>query len=237
MILDGMVSAMDYVPARDYLRGRNIPDPIIQELYCGSATDDLDAHVDATLKIFGEDNTFIKHNIWWLKEGVEVTHGGEYVLAVEPRVYIPYYNTDKELVGMVTRSLTDYDHEGNRIGGFRYQGINYSEDQLIYNIEKVDTSKTFFVCEGEFDAMLLPNAVSCPFWKKLPVEWKDNAIIVYDNDDFAISEHDIIGAEEEGWTVCHWDDRVLEFDDINDMVSGGMEVSDIVKIILECAGK
>ena len=74
--------------------------------------------------------------------------------------------------------------------------------------------------------------------KKFPQDerWKDNAIIVYDNDDFAESQGKISEAKAAGWNVVEWGDKLPEkYKDITDMVADKWTTEEIIDKILECA--
>ena len=166
-----------------------------------------------------------------MNEGVESKHGQRVPLGTDPRVVIPIKNQDGELIGIQTRSIDPL------LGkGMRYQGIKYKDEPQIFNIENIDESKTIFVVEGEFCAMQLPNAVATIIWEDLPERWKDNAIIVYDNDDFAESQGKISEAKAAGWNVVEWGDKLPEkYKDITDMVADNWTTEEIIDKILECA--
>ena len=106
---------------------------------------------------------------------------------------------------------------------------------LIYNLNNVDNTKTIFVTEGPLDSLFLPNsiAVGGSDFKKIDKKFKDNAILVYDNEPRSTEIiKKISSVIDEGWSVCIWNDRrVSEFKDINEMILGGLSSNDIVDII------
>jgi hypothetical protein len=218
--------AEDYEPARKYLLRRYVSDINIRRLY---AYNNLDQ--DIPKKLFNNQTETDEKGIIWLKEGVESKHGQRVPLGTDDRVVIPIKNKDGELIGIQTRSIDPL------LGkGLRYQGIKYKDEPQIFNIENIDESKTIFVVEGEFCAMQLPNAVATIIWEDLPERWKDNAIIVYDNDDFAESQGKISEAKAAGWNVVEWGDKLPEkYKDITDMVSDRWTTQEIIDKILECA--
>lgn len=218
--------AEDYEPARKYLLRRYVSDINIRRLY---AYNNLDQ--DIPKKLFNNQTETDEKGIIWLKEGVESKHGQRVPLGTDDRVVIPIKNKDGELIGIQTRSIDPL------LGkGLRYQGIKYKDEPQIFNIENIDESKTIFVVEGEFCAMQLPNAVATIIWEDLPERWKDNAIIVYDNDDFAESQGKISEAKAAGWNVVEWGDKLPEkYKDITDMVSDKWTTQEIIDKILECA--
>ena len=103
---------------------------------------------------------------------------------------------------------------------------------MVYNQDKIDTSKTIFVCESELDSAFLPNACATCDWTQLDTSWKSMAVLVYDNDDLA----DKIGKQEaiaDGWIVVDWAGKT-SYKDINEMILGGMTTPQIVALIQEC---
>ena len=154
------------------------------------------------------------------------------VLGNDPRIVIPFYDMEGELVGVSGRAIND--------SPLRYLTMRFVDDvPLIYNINNVDNSKTIFVTEGPIDSLFLPNsiAVGGSDFKKLDnlvdKEFKDNAILIYDNEP---RNTEIIKKITEvidlGWKVCVWNDRrVSEFKDINDMIQGGLTQDELVEII------
>ncbi len=219
--------ARDYEPARKYLLERCVSDINIHRLY---AHDNLDAEIPK--RLFKNQTETDDEGIIWLKEGVESKHGQRVPLGTDPRIVIPIKNRSGKLIGIQTRSI-DPNMDGK---GMRYQGIKYKDEPQIFNIENIDESKTIFVVEGEFCAMQLPNAVATIIWEDLPERWKDNAIIVYDNDDFAESQGKISEAKAAGWNVVEWGDKLPEkYKDITDMVSDNWTTEEIIDKILECA--
>ena len=170
--------------------------------------------------------------LWFVREAQTLGNLSEKykdrVLGNDPRIVIPFYDTKGDLIGVSGRAIND--------SPLRYLTMRFVDDvPLIYNINNVDNSKTIFVTEGPIDSLFLPNsiAVGGSDFKKLDIKFKDNAIIIYDNEP---RNTEIIKKLEEvinlGWNVCIWNDRrVSEFKDINDMIQGGLTTDDVVEII------
>ncbi len=150
------------------------------------------------------------------------------VLGDDPRVVIPFFDESGELVGISGRAIND--------SPLRYLTMRFLDDvPLIYNIDKVDKSKTIYVTEGPIDSLFLPNAISVggSDFKKIDDSIKENAILIYDNEP---RNAEIIKKIEEvidlGYSVCIWNDRrVSDLKDINDMVLNGLSQDEIVDII------
>ena len=150
------------------------------------------------------------------------------VLGDDPRIVIPFFSESGELVGISGRAIND--------SPLRYLTMRFLDDvPLIYNIDKVDKSKTIYVTEGPIDSLFLPNAISVggSDFKKIDDSIKENAILIYDNEP---RNTEIIKKIDEvidlGWSVCIWDDRrVSDIKDINDMVLNGLSQDEIVDII------
>jgi hypothetical protein len=154
------------------------------------------------------------------------------VLGNDPRIIIPFLNEKGELIGISGRAIND--------SPLRYLTMRFLDDvPLIYNLNTVDKSKTVYVTEGPIDSLFLPNsiAVGGSDFKKINKEFKENAILIYDNEP---RNTEILKKIEEvielGWTVCLWNDmRVSEFKDINDMVNGGLSPETITDIVDNCS--
>ena len=150
------------------------------------------------------------------------------VLGNDPRIVLPFYSENGELVGVSGRAIND--------SPLRYLTMRFRDDvPLIFNLNKVDRTKTIYVTEGPIDSLFLPNsiAVAGSDFKKIQDDIKDNAILIYDNEP---RNKEIIKKIDEvidlGYKVCIWNDRRIEgCKDINDMIMSGLSESEIVEII------
>ena len=150
------------------------------------------------------------------------------VLGKDPRIILPFYDENGELIGVSGRAIND--------SPLRYMTMRFRDDvPLIFNLNKVDKTKTIYVTEGPIDSLFLPNsiAVAGSDFKKIQDDIKDNAILIYDNEP---RNTEIIKKIEEvidlGYKVCIWNDRRIEdCKDINDMVIKGLSESEIIEII------
>ena len=150
------------------------------------------------------------------------------VLGNDPRIVLPFYDENGELVGVSGRAINN--------SPLRYLTMRFRDDvPLIFNLNSVDRTKTIYVTEGPIDSLFLPNgiAVAGSDFKKIPEDIKDNAILVYDNEP---RNKEIIKKMDEvidlGYRVCIWNDkRITEYKDINDMIMSGLSESEVVDII------
>ena len=150
------------------------------------------------------------------------------VLGKDPRIILPFYDENGELIGVSGRAIND--------SPLRYMTMRFRDDvPLIFNLNKVDKTKTIYVTEGPIDSLFLPNsiAVAGSDFKKIQDDIKDNAILIYDNEP---RNTEIIKKIEEvidlGYKVCIWNDRRIEdCKDINDMIIKGLSESEIIDII------
>lgn len=156
------------------------------------------------------------------------------VLGNDPRIVIPFFNEDGELIGITGRAINN--------SPLRYLTMRLLDDvPLIYNLNKVDKSKTIYVTEGPIDSLFLPNsiAVGGSDFKKIDASIKENATLIYDNEP---RNTEILKKIEEvielGYSVCIWNDkRVIGYKDINDMVRSGLSREEVVDIINSCTYK
>ena len=191
--------------AREYLEKRNIPEEHYSELWYTSTPQSLSMLSD-------------KYR--------------DRVLGTDPRIIIPFYNKENELIGLSGRAMND--------SPLRYMTMKFHDDEpLIYNLNKVDVTKTIYVTEGPIDSLFLPNAISVAGsdFTKLDDSIKQNAILVYDNEPRNVEIlKKISKVIDDGWTVCIWNDRrVNELKDVNDMVLNGLTQEEILSIIKECS--
>ena len=150
------------------------------------------------------------------------------VLGKDPRIVLPFYDEDGKLVGVSGRAIND--------SPLRYLTLRFRDDfPLIFNLNKVDRTKTIYVTEGPIDSLFLPNsiAVAGSDFKKIPEDIKDNAILVFDNEP---RNKEIVKKIEEvidlGYRVCIWNDkRIKDCKDINDMIMSGLSESEVLEII------
>jgi hypothetical protein len=102
----------------------------------------------------------------------------EKIVTEEPRIVLPFYDTDDELVGLTARGI-----RGEKQ---RYLVMKIKDDlPMIYNMNNIDITQTIFVTEGPIDSLFLPNAVAVGnsnlkyVLNHLP---KDQLVLIYDNE-------------------------------------------------------
>jgi hypothetical protein len=117
--------------------------------------------------------------------------------------------------------------------------MRFNEDApLIFNLNKVDKTKTIYVTEGPLDSLFLPNAIAVggSDFKKIDTTIKEKAVLVFDNEP---RNFEILKKIEEvidlGYKVCIWNDRrVTDLKDINEMILNGLTSETICSIIDSC---
>jgi hypothetical protein len=199
-----MFPAKEKQVAREYLQARKVPEDKIDQLWFVESAQTL-----ALLDVKYRDR----------------------VLGNDPRIVIPFFREDGELVGVSGRAINN--------SPLRYLTMRFLDDvPLIYNIQNVDKTKTIYVTEGPIDSLFLPNSVAVggSDFKKIDDGMKENAVIIYDNEP---RNGEILKKLEEvielGYHVCIWDDkRIADCKDINDMIMKGLTQSEIVDIIDTC---
>ena len=135
----------------------------------------------------------------------------------EPRIVIPFYDTDKSLLGMTARSL------GPSVA--KYITLKTREDaRKVFGLDRVDFSRRIYVVEGPIDSMFLPNAIAsqdASLHSVIHSVGDYDYVFVHDNQprnkDVCKQIKKIIDL---GKDVCIWPDTVTE-KDINDMVLAG----------------
>ena len=153
------------------------------------------------------------------------------VLGTDPRIVLPFYSEEGELIGLSGRAIND--------SPLRYLTMRFRDDlPLIFNLHNVDKTKTIFVTEGPLDSLFLPNsiAVAGRGFKKIGDVIKDNAVLIFDNEP---RNKEILKKLEEvidlGYSVVIWNDKRLDgLKDINDMIKNGLTVTEVIDIIDKC---
>lgn len=144
----------------------------------------------------------------------------ESIKGEEPRIVFPFYNEDGVLTGVTCRAL--------RGEALRYITVKIKEnDQLIYNIDKVNKSKAIYLVEGPIDSLFLDNCIAAngTSFKKVRME---NVIHIFDNQPRNKEVCKLIGrCIDEGKKVVIFPQSIEE-KDLNDMALAGRNVKKIV---------
>jgi len=146
----------------------------------------------------------------------------------EPRIIIPFYDKEGNLIGIQGRSIG--------ASKIKYITIKVNESvPKIFGWNRVDTSKTMYVCEGPIDSLFLTNCLAtmdadlyhAPSIVGLDLDY----IFVYDNEP---RNKQIVSNMRKtidmGRKICVWPNDI-QYKDINEMVMGGMHPSEIQHII------
>jgi len=141
----------------------------------------------------------------------------------ESRIIIPLHDTEKNLIGFQGRSLGP--------NSVKYITVMINEDApKIYGLDKIDNEKPIYIIEGPFDATLVQNAVAM-CGSDLDIRsfgWSDY-IYVYDNEPRNREIVNRIAKTIDGGNkVVIWPTSI-EQKDINDMVLGGHNVTNVLE--------
>ena len=142
----------------------------------------------------------------------------------EPRIIIPLYNEEKQLIGFQGRAL---DKSPNKYITIMIQ----EEAPKIYGLETIDRELPIYVVEGPFDSTFVTNSVAlCGSDGDLGHLKGSDIILVYDNEP---RNREIVKRIERciegGQRVVIWPNGIVE-KDINDMVLAGHNVMDVLKL-------
>ncbi len=129
----------------------------------------------------------------------------------EPRLILPFYNTDKQLIALQGRA---YKHSNIKYITHKIQDV-----PKIYGQERVNTSKKIIVVEGPIDSLFINNSIAMAgsMVNDLPFP-KDQVIFAFDREP---RNKEIVKAMEkkiqQGYAVC-----------IADAMSGGKDANEWV---------
>lgn len=147
----------------------------------------------------------------------------EKITGVEPRLVFPFYNRKGLLVGVTMRALDDHP--------LRYITLRFNQDEpMIYNYDAVDFEQQVYCVEGPIDSLFLPNAVAVggSDMKKVRQLLPASTIYVFDNQPRNAAICKLMrGMILSGFRTCIFPDSI-EQKDINDMVSAGLDVREVI---------
>ena len=203
--LDTIESLPESHYAKEYVKARKIPQKYFKELYFAPC-----------FKMLVESLGIEKQN---LKEE-------------DPRLIIPFYNENNELITIQGRALSE--------SKIRYITISLVENESdethtlkFYGLNRVDRNKRVYVVEGPIDSMFLPNAIATAdsdLTRAAKLELTD-FVLVYDNEPRNKEIVKQIGkAIASGYNVTLLPENIKQ-KDINDMILAGISPGEIMDII------
>ena len=141
----------------------------------------------------------------------------------EPRIIIPLYDEDKNMIGFQGRAL---DKSPNKYITIMIQ----EEAPKIYGLETIDRELPIYVVEGPFDSTFISNSVAlCGSDGDLGYLEGSDTILVYDNEP---RNREIVKrierCIERNQRVVIWPSNILE-KDINDMVLARHDVQSMLE--------
>ena len=186
--------------AKVYVKSRRIPEGFHSDLYFAA---DFKSFVES-LKIE--------------KEGLKED---------DPRLVIPFYDEDKNLVAFQGRALGE--------SKLRYITVKTDKDNhKLFGTDRIDKEQMIYVVEGPIDSMFLENAVATADSNLMAASKhfdKSKIVLVYDNEPRNKELHKQMDkAIEEHYNVVIWPEMIEE-KDINDMVLNGFSPDEIQDII------
>ena len=141
----------------------------------------------------------------------------------EPRIIIPMYDQEKNLIGFQGRSLIP--------NPVKYITVMLEDDApKIYGLDKINTGRPIYIVEGPFDSTFVENAVAmCGSDVDIRAFNWSNYIWVLDNEP---RNREIVNRIskliDRGDSIIIWP-TAIEEKDINDMVSTGLNIMDVLK--------
>lgn len=161
-----------------------------------------------------------------------VTDKSYHLIENDPRLVIPFYDENKELIALQGRAFMN--------SKLRYITIKTKEDApKIFGLDRVDFSKQVYVVEGPIDSLFLENSVamagsdfsSVHHNELLNALGERRATIVFDNEPRNL---EILKKMElvirNGWNICIWPTNIRE-KDLNDMFLSGLAEETIKEVI------
>jgi hypothetical protein len=186
--------------AKNYVQQRRIPETFHSQLY------------------FAEDFATFIQNLGIEKEGLHKN---------DPRLVIPFYDKEKNLVAIQGRALGE--------SKLRYITLKLHDDnKKIFGLDRTNEEELIYVLEGPIDSMFLENAVATAdsnLESITDVLDKTKVVLVFDNEP---RNKEIVSKMEHAidnhFNVVIWPEMIEE-KDVNDMVLSGFSPDEIQDII------
>ena len=152
----------------------------------------------------------------------------EKTLYDEPRLVIPFYDEENNLLGFQGRDLLK--------SKVKYITIKLSDDnKKVYGLNSLDKSKRVYVVEGPIDSMFLENSLAmmdASLYSVISAVGNLDYVFIYDNEprNKEIVKH-MQKTIEMGKNICIWPKHLAHLKDINEMVQRGYLPSMLQSII------
>lgn len=152
----------------------------------------------------------------------------EKTLYDEPRLVIPFYDEENNLIGFQGRDLLK--------SKIKYITIKLSDNnKKVYGLNNVDKTKRIYVVEGPIDSMFLDNSLAmmdAALYNVVSVVGNLDYVFIYDNEP---RNKDIVKhmqkTIEMGKNICIWPKHLEHVKDINEMILKGYPSSMVQSII------
>ena len=186
--------------AKVYVQQRRIPETFHSQLY------------------FAEDFATFIQNLGIEKEGLHKN---------DPRLVIPFYDKEKNLVAIQGRALGE--------SKLRYITLKLHDDnKKVFGLDRINEEELIYVLEGPIDSMFLENAIATAdsnLESITDVLDKTKVVLVFDNEP---RNKEIVSKMEHAidnhFNVVIWPEMIEE-KDVNDMVLSGFSPDEIQDII------
>ena len=148
------------------------------------------------------------------------------LMGKEPRLVIPFFDKDNQLIGAQGRALQE--------SKVRYVTIKVHEDSpKVFGLERWNSDQHTYLVEGPIDSLFLPNclAMAGADMSDLSILDKDKTTLIFDNEprNFQIARN-MIKSLQDGWKIVVWPNSIT-CKDINDMVLSSIRDARLVEII------
>ena len=148
------------------------------------------------------------------------------LMSGEPRLVIPFFDKDNQLIGAQGRALQE--------SKIRYVTIKVHEDApKVFGLERWNSDQHTYLVEGPIDSLFLPNCLAMAGADMSDLSILDNTktTLIFDNEprNFQIVKS-MIRSLQDGWKIVVWPNSIT-CKDINDMVLTSIKDARLVEII------
>lgn len=145
----------------------------------------------------------------------------------DPRLIIPFFNEENQLVAFQGRTLTD--------SNIRYITIKVSDEAIkLFGLNKINKEEKIYVTEGPIDSLFLPNSIATADSNLMSAGnhiSRDKLVLIFDNEPRNKEVMKLMqNAIKSDQYVVIWP-NTMNGKDINEMIMNGLTQSEIQEII------
>lgn len=159
-----------------------------------------------------------------MREILNVAPQYEGRLIYEQRLLIPSFNREGKLVGVCGRAIIPTNPK-------RYIHIRFSDETMVYGLNRINAFEQVYVLEGQFDAMFIPNSIGAGGSSmEEAASLFPNSVLVYDNQPRNPDIVKIMYKNSLSYPMVLWP-KDWKYKDVNEAIIDNVDPNEIQQIL------